>query len=333
MKKNRILIVGMGQIGTSIGLALQPHSDRLLRVGHTRIFGSGNHAKKIGALDKVAINLPSAVRKANIIVLSLPMDQVQSTLELIAKDLSDGTVVLDTSPSRAEAANWAEKCMPEHSQYVGFTPVLNPQNLHFAKGGIEESSELLFQDGMFVITSPLNTSNEALKLAGDLATLLRATPMFADSLELDSYFSVMHILPQMLAAGLSNITTESPGWGEIRKLAGRPYAQLTSLIENIDSPEALSLSARLNKENVLRSLDDLIGELSAMREELAEDAHVEFDARITRAGEGRRKWWVERQLSEWLHERGADGDLTIPGGQFGQLFAGVRTPRLPNKED
>ena len=57
------------------------------------------------------------------------------------------------------------------------------------------------------------------------------------------------LLPQMLAAGLSNITTESPGWGEIRKLAGRPYAQLTNLIENIDSPEALSLAARLSDNN------------------------------------------------------------------------------------
>ena len=85
MDKTRILIVGLGQIGSSIGLALQAHSDRLHRVGHTRIFGSGNHAKKIGAVDKVAINLPAAVRKAKIIVLALPMDHVENTLELIWK--------------------------------------------------------------------------------------------------------------------------------------------------------------------------------------------------------------------------------------------------------
>lgn len=332
MDKSRILIVGLGQIGTSIGLALQAHSDRLLRIGHTRIFGNGNHAKKIGAVDKVAINLPSAARKANIVVLSLPMDQVQKTLELIGSELKDGTVVLDTSPSRGEAANWAEKYIPEGRHYVGFTPILNPQNLHSSKGGIEEASDLLFQDGMFVVTSPLNTSNEALKLAGDLASLLRATPMFADALELDSYFSVMHILPQMVAAGLSNITNESPGWGEIRKLAGRPYAQLTNLIDNIDTPEAVALSARLNKDNVIRSLDDLIGELSAMREELAQDEDSEFDARIARAGEGRRKWWVERQLSEWLHERGADADFSMVSGNFGQLFSGVRIRKQPKKE-
>lgn len=333
MEKTTILIVGLGQIGTSIGLALQAHSDRLLRIGHTRQFGKGNHAKKIGAVDKVAINLPSAVGKANIVVLALPMDQVESTLKLISSDLKEGAVVLDTSPSRSEAATWAEEYLSEGCHYVGFTPVLNPQNLHGAKGGIEEASDVLFQEGMFVITSPMNTSSEALKLAGDLASLLRATAMFADSVEVDSYLAVMHVLPQMLAAGMSNITVESPGWGEIRKLAGRPYAQLTNLIDNVDRPEAVALAARLNKESVIRSLDKIIGELTAMREELASDASAQFDARIARAGEGRQRWWHERQLSEWLHERGADADLSGVSGNFGQFFTGVRTRKRSKREE
>ncbi len=317
MDKNTILIVGLGQIGTSISMALQVHSDRFFRIGHTRQIENGKHAKKMGIVDKVAINLPSAAQKADIVVLALPMDQVEGTLKLLSGELKEGCVILDTSPSRTKAAEWAIRLLPEDRYYLGFSPVLNPKMLHGSGRGIEEASDNLFHDGMFVITAAMNTNSEALNLASDLVGLLRATPMFADTVEVDSYMAAMHVLPQLLAASLTNFTVESPGWGELRKLAGRPYALLTNLIENMDSPEALSLAARLDRDHILHSLDGVIRELSAMREELAEEANSQFDARIARAGEGRRRWWYERQQSKWLHERGADADLSGISGNFG----------------
>ncbi len=332
MEKNTILIVGLGQIGTSIGLALQAHSDRLLRVGHTRQYGNANHAKKLGAIDKVAINLPSAARKADIVLLALPMDQVESTLKLISEDLKQGAVVLDTSPSRSTALQWAQKNLQEEQHYLGFTPVLNPAKLHEAKSGIESASDVLFQKGIIVITAADNCSSDALKLASDLASLIRAMPMFANAVEIDSYMAAMHILPQLLGAGLSNITADSPGWGELRKLAGRPYAQATSLIDNIDNPEGVALSARLDKKNVLRSLNEMIAELSSMRDELANNDTEQFEARITQAGEKRRKWWIDRQVSTWLNERGADVDLSGVDASFGQLFVGVKTRKKRGKQ-
>ncbi len=332
MAKNTILIVGLGQIGTSIGLGLQAHTDRLERIGHTRDIGKANHAKKIGAVDKSVVNLPSAVGKADIVVLALPMDQVGDILELICQDLKPGTVVLDTSPARAQGDVWAKQYFGKDRYYVGFTPILNPRSLLSVLGGIEEASDLLFQDGMFAITSSSQASSEALKLAADMATLLRATPLFADALEVDSYFSAVHLLPQLMAAGASLVSSKSPGWGERRKVAGRPYAQLTQLLANTDNSAALAAAAQFNKEHVVRTLDEVITELTEMRDDLEQGNQTAFEQRLADAEEHRKTWWVERQRSDWLHERGADTDFTaVDFGGVTQLFTGNPRARKPGR--
>lgn len=71
----QITIIGLGQIGTSIGLALAKQKESILRVGHDKESKTARTAKKMGAVDKVFINLFSAVENADFIVLALPLDQ------------------------------------------------------------------------------------------------------------------------------------------------------------------------------------------------------------------------------------------------------------------
>jgi prephenate dehydrogenase len=70
----QITIIGTGQIGASIGLALGEHKDLFLRVGHDKDVRVANRAKEMGALDRVDINLPRSVEGAAIIILALPLD-------------------------------------------------------------------------------------------------------------------------------------------------------------------------------------------------------------------------------------------------------------------
>ena len=81
----QMTIVGLGQVGASIGLALAPKSDIFRRVGHDRNLETARRAQKMGAVEHVAINLPSAVREADIVILAVPADQLRPTLEVIAR--------------------------------------------------------------------------------------------------------------------------------------------------------------------------------------------------------------------------------------------------------
>ena len=63
----QITIVGLGQIGGSIGLALSEKQDLLHRVGHDKEHIIAQQAKKMNAVDSVSLNLPNAVENADVI--------------------------------------------------------------------------------------------------------------------------------------------------------------------------------------------------------------------------------------------------------------------------
>jgi prephenate dehydrogenase len=316
----QVTIVGLGQIGASIGLALASHSEIIYRVGHDRDLHTARKAEKMGALDKVMVNLPSAVRAADLVLLSLPIDQIRETLALIALDLKESAVVMDTGPVKEVVAGWAAELLPAGRYYVGLTPVLNPNYLHDLDSGVDAAHPDLFKGGLMAIVSPPGIPSEAIKLAADLARLLGSTPLFADPLEMDGLMAATHILPQLLSAALLNATVDQPGWREGRKVAGRAYAEVTSPIVQPTEPKSLSSSALLNRENVLRVMDGLIATLQSIRNDIhAEDVEA-LDERLQRARRGREEWWQQRLTANWAGDEAPPVETPSASEWFGRLL-------------
>src|SRR5690554_5275274 len=97
----QITIVGLGQIGTSIGLALRERNVTVRRVGHDKNPQVARESEKAGAVDDVKYNLPASVRDAQIVILALPLTEMRETLKVIAEDLPEGSLVLETAPAKA----------------------------------------------------------------------------------------------------------------------------------------------------------------------------------------------------------------------------------------
>jgi prephenate dehydrogenase len=303
----QITIIGLGQIGTSIGLALA-NSSQFTRIGFDLDNRVASLSKKMGAVDKVPFNLPNAIQDADIVLLALQMDAVKETLEMIAPDLKSGAVVLDTSPVRQAALQWAKDIIPAERYYIGFTPLVSALYLEENPGDTAAAKDDLFREGMFALTAPDGTVDAAIRLASDLSSILGAGILFADVLEIDSYMAAVHQLPQLLAAALTNVTVSRPGWNEGRKFAGRAFAQGSSSIQNLDTAEGLTVSSALNKDNVVRELDALIEELHALREEVHAGKEDALTARLKKAQKSRAKWRDERAASAWRTEGQAELD-------------------------
>jgi prephenate dehydrogenase len=317
-----ITIIGLGQIGTSVGLALADKTELVYRLGHDRELGKAREAKKMGALDKVSLNLPSAVRDADLVLLALPVDQIKDTLEVMKEDLKEGVVVMDTGPVKQVIAAWVSEILPPERYYVGLTPVLNPVYLHDIDSGLEAAHPDLFRDGLMGIVSPPGTPSEAIKLAADLTRLLGATPLFADPLEMDGLVAATHILPQLIAAGLLNATVDQPGWQEGRKIAGRSYADVSAPIMYPTEPKTLTTAAMLNKENVVRVLDSAVASLNAMRNDLLNEDAQTLEERLNRARQGRQTWLHGRLVADWAAEETTTVEAPTASELFGR-FIGV----------
>lgn len=327
----QITIVGLGQIGTSIGLALAEHPELLRRVGHDRDFNIARRAEKLGALDKVMFNLPASVREADLVLLSLPLDQLRETMAIIAPELKEGAVVMDTCPVKEVVSAWAGELLPAGRHYVGLTPVINPAYLHATESGVEAAHADLFRGGLVAIVAPARTSSEAIKLAADLTRLFGANPLFADPLEMDGLMATTHLLPQLLAAALVNATVDQPGWREARKVAGRAYAEVTGPVVHLGEPKALRSSVMLNRENVLRVMDSAIAALQSLRSAIEAQSNEALEERLERARVGREKWFAERMRGEWISSEATPArEYDTPSNVFGRML-GLRQKPRPKK--
>jgi len=323
----QIAIIGLGQIGTSIGLALASQTELVRRIGHDKSYEIAKTAEKMGALDKVEINLPAAVRGADLVLLTLPMDQIRDTLALIAINVKDGAVVMDTSPIKEVVSSWAGELLPQGRHYIGLTPVLNPAYLHETGSGIETAHADLFQNGLMAIVTPPRASSEAIKLAADLTRLLGATPLFADPLEIDGLMAATHLLPQLMAAALLNATTDQPGWREGRKVAGRAYAEATASIDQSTEPKTLRTAVLLNRENVVRVMDGAIAALQAIRNDIHTQNDASLEERLTRARQSREQWWKQRQAADWTGNEAYPAMDNSGPDIFGRLLGLGRKPK------
>jgi prephenate dehydrogenase len=305
----KITLIGLGKIGASAGLALAKHTNQLTRTGHDIMPEMARRAQRLGALDKIAYNLPGSVADADIVLLALPLDQIRETLQHIAHDLKDGAVVLDTAPAKIAVSGWAKEFLPEKRYYVGLTPVINPKYLDLAETGTDAARDDMFADGLMGIVAPPGTASAAIKLATDLTTLLGAKPLYMDMVEVDSLLAATHLVPQLLAAGLVNATAGQPGWFEGRRVAGAAYAQVSAALAHGDPPGGLANALLTSREHALRVLDNILRELSLLREVLQGDERDELVRLLESAHTARADWYARRKSGDWDDAPQAGFDL------------------------
>lgn len=326
----QITIIGLGQIGGSIGLALGGQKSALKRVGHDKKTDVERAALNKGAVDEVKHNLPSAVREADIVMLCLPLSQMRETLELIAPDLKEGAVVMETAPVKREVIQWSAQLIPAGRHYVGLVPALNPEMLHDVKFGLEAANADLFKKGLMVIDAPHGTSGKVVQLASDLASLLGASPILADPAESDGLMARMHLLPQLAAAALLNATVDQPGWQEARKVGGRPYAAVTAGLAYQDEIDSLRMLSLQDRHNIVYYLNVMIAALSGLREDIEAGDEDGVAARLEQALEGRNRWIRDRLLADWQPTDDRP-QLDIP--TFAERFFGTAIYRPPQQEE
>ena len=326
----QITMIGTGRIGTSIGLALTGETEQLYRVGHDREPSYANQAQKMGALDKTILNLHAAVKDADIVVLAIPVDEIYETLSEIAADLKEEAVVIDTSAIKSAASGWAKELLPDNVDFLTMALTLNPEHLLDGKTGVESAHADLFKKSLAVITSPHKTSEAALTLTTNLAVLLGSRPFFVDEAEYEGLFAASGLLPQVNAAALVLTTTGRAGWQEGRKIAGQAYALGTQPLLLMDDREKLGTAFMMNRENLVRVIDNQIQGLQMLRTVLDKRDEEQLNELLSTIKDAHEDWWTERSRAEWNH---GESRPDIPSmGDHLMHWIGIN-PKKKKKED
>ncbi len=315
----QITIIGLHQIGASIGLALGKIKDQAFRIGNDRDPATARQAEKSGAVDKTMINLPSAVKDADIVVLALPVDEIRETMEIIAQDLKPGVVVINTSVIQGAFLQWAQELMPGKDRYfAAITPTLNPSYLMNTGDDLNSPHADLFQNSLILITTMPGIDDSAITLVTNFAHILGATPLFSEAVEADGLMAYSHLLPRLISVALTNATVDQPGWREARKIAGQAYAQVTEPAIHPEESQALGQAALLNADNTTRMLDQMLAELHRLRDAIAQGDAEELQERLAHAQEARKLWWRQRLSADW--EPKTNTKIPTGGEVIGRLF-------------
>lgn len=316
----QITIIGLGQIGASIGMALKDNKN-LKRVGCDKDAAVAKAAQSLEVVDEIK-SLPAAVRDAAIVILCLPLSEIRETLRHIGPWLLDNALVMDTTPIKSGVAQWAKEFIPIGRFYIGLVPGINSHYIASLEYGLNAAMPDLFNKGIFGVDVPSGTPENIVELALNFCHLLGAKPMLTDILESDGWMTSVHVLPQLTAAALLNATIGQPGWQEAQKFAGRPFAGVTSGLAYHDDAVSLREAVLANRASAVHALDILMAAIKGLRDDIEKGNEAGVSERLNEASKDREAWLDERGEASWLKEGGDQEDRPGFGQMVGQTIFG-----------
>ncbi len=293
-----ILLIGLDQVGASIGMALNDADGDIVRIGFDPDQRLAKRAEMAGAVDRLVSHPRKSITSADIVIFSLPIDEVEVYLEHLGAKTKEGVIVIDTAQVKAPFFKWAEEYLPEGRSYIGATPIVGTSSLTGGEAPSDEPRADLYKDGLLAIIAPPNASEGALAVAGNLASLLNATPFFIDLHEHDATLTSTEELPVLLSAALLQTSAHSASWKELQRVAGRNFAHATSLYTTIPH-NVFEKRLLLNRQKVLDKLDQFIEELHDLRQILAEEDRQGISDYLKDANRAHRSWIRAREQNDW----------------------------------
>jgi prephenate dehydrogenase len=249
---------------------------------------------------------------------------MRTMLQKIGLRLKENAIVMDTAPLKSSMIEWTKATLPAVRFYIGLVPAVTMEAVSAPEMGFKAARPDLFKNTVMIVDAPPGTPYEVEQLAMNFARLLNAKPMLADFAESDGLMTTAHLLPQLTSAALVDATIDQPGWAEARKLAGRPYVEVTGGLAYYDDPASLKEAALANRPAIIHALDVLMASLKGMRDDIEKGDEEALKDRLGQAFDARERWLNERGAAEWLREGGDAQELPELGEQILQTLFGSR---------
>ena len=231
----RVAIIGLGQIGGSIGLALDD-AGGWRRVGFDRSAAVRREALGRGVVDEVASTLAAACREAELAVVAVPVDVLPRTIARVSAALPRGAVLLDTGSARAGGVTAALVRADARVRALGGHPLAGNE-----RRGLAGASAGLFQGASFAL---LPVRRAVPPIVRALLRDLGAEPIVVDARRHDAALARTSHLPWLLSRALARLGSRAAR----ARLAGPGYASMTRLAAS--DPRVGGAYVRANAANV-----------------------------------------------------------------------------------
>jgi prephenate dehydrogenase len=289
----RITIIGMGLIGTSLGMALRSANEKEAPLGQIQVTGydkssrATSNARGRLAIDREARNLGEALREAQLVVVAVPVQAVREVFAAIAPVLPSGCVVTDVSSVKRQVMAWARELLPASAEFVGGHPMAGRE-----RNGPAAAAPDLFKGAVYCLTPSPRAGQVAIDLVDSLVRQVGAKTYFIDPEEHDAYVAGISHLPFLLSTALVEATSGSPAWKEMAPLAASGYRDISRLASG--DPEMHRDICTTNGAAIVRWLDEAARVLLDMRDQIEAGKGDDLLQRFERVRDAREQWLSSR---------------------------------------
>ncbi len=267
----RISLIGLGLMGSSIGLALR-------RAGFTHITGwdsnaeHGETAHGRKAINSLASSLEDAVRGADVVFLNVPVGAMGGLVREFCGYLHPDTIVTDVGSVKGEVMREISPLLPSPQHFVPAHPIAGTEET-----GPEAGSVHLFK-GRFCLLTPAPDANlYSVQTVSMLWQQMGAEPELMDAAHHDIVLAATSHLPHLVAYSLVHTANEmeSDIQREIIQYSASGFRDFTRIASS--SPEMWRDIFLSNKKSVLNVLKLFSKELAGLQKAIKKNdgAHLE----------------------------------------------------------
>jgi prephenate dehydrogenase len=282
----QLVIVGVGLIGGSFGLALREAGAVQRIVGVGRKPETLEHARRLGIIDEAAQGLECA-RDADMVMLAMPVGQTRDVLERLAPHLGPATVVTDAGSTKRDVVAAARDVLGGAlSRFVPGHPVAGTE-----QSGPRAAFAGLFRDRKVILTPLAETSAQAAARVRDAwqacgAQVDELTPELHDQV-----LALVSHLPHLLSYALVDQVARHEQRERLFAYAAGGFRDFTRIASS--HPEMWRDICLANRAAVLSELTRYESHLEELRRALeAADGNF-LEAVFARAREARNGWVEE----------------------------------------
>ncbi|HPF45019.1 MAG TPA: prephenate dehydrogenase [Syntrophomonadaceae bacterium] len=268
-----ILIVGVGLIGGSIGLALKGSSAVNRIAGVDKDQAMLEKALELGAIDH-AVTLTAGAENADIIILCTPVNTFPGIIDEIKDILKPGTILTDTASTKKQVMEWFTR-LQETIHTIGGHPMAGGEAL-----GVINADKYLFENAVYVLTPSAGTPAEATDKLTDILSILGAKILIMEAGDHDEITAAISHIPHIVASALVDLTQ---GDSDKLALAAGGFRDTTRIASS--DPALWQQILFSNKKPIIDGLNQIIENLVNYRDMLEGDHHEQLYRQLKRAQE------------------------------------------------
>jgi len=271
----RVLVVGTGLIGASVGLALKSNGFSGEVVGWDANAAELETALQRGAIDRAVAGREGVLETdADVIVLATPVLPILDWMEKLAPRLNEKQMLTDVGSTKREIAAMAKRLFnqPRRARFLPGHPMAGKES-----GGAALAEATLFEGATWLFTpcaGPFPPHAEALALEVEWRAMVARFGAQVRDLEPERHDEVcawVSHLPQMLSTALAALledkfSGDADGMAAVQAIGGRALREMTRLGA---SPYSMWRDvAMTNTEAIAATLAALEQRLAHVRENL-----------------------------------------------------------------